>query len=59
MRATLLREKITEIISKYGDIDLCVVVSSPFRAERFDIDVITVPSVRDFEKEDKGDIYLK
>ena len=59
MKATLLREKITEIISKYGDVDLGVMVPKAFRVERLDIDVITVPSVRDFEKEDKGDIYLK
>ena len=58
MKATLLREKLTELIATYGDVDLKVNVPCGEWLEEHDIRDIHVPIVRDFEKEDKGHIYL-
>lgn len=58
MKATLLREKLTELIATYGDVELKVNVPCGEWLEEHDIRYIHVPTVRDFEKEDKGYIYF-
>lgn len=58
MKASLLKDKIAEIIAHYGDVDLLVKIPLHLNCNTCDVDEIVVPSVRDFEKEDKGYIYL-
>ena len=59
MKATLLRDKITKIISEYGDIDLFVLTPVGSHGRTLEVNEISVPSVRDFEKEDTGYISTK